>query len=139
MDNQRLAIVVRSFVASALADDAKQRSAFLEKQLEPFTKARARFGQLYRRKPDWHNPGDLVTVMNMASALGGGHIGPEHWDARIEQLTEQVRCVEEANEALRALQLALRATGTPEDTPLTEWIGCTGEELDAAIRAALTG
>jgi len=128
---ERLALAVKAQVASIRADQARERSALLERRYAPVTKAFEAYEQLYGGGTD---PADHFDVLlSLIVQYGGGELGREELLEGMSMHEEQGAASRGAADAMRELAEAM---GGHRGTVL-EWVGCTREEFVSVLESRL--
>jgi hypothetical protein len=132
---RRLDLAVRAEVARARADQAKERTAFLERGCRPLSLALEHFPELYGRKP--YPEHDLSALLALAPEFGSGDLDARSIAAIERGYREFIQLDDEAAHALRAVSEAMHADGAGHGTTVRNWVACTGEEFDRSVAEAL--
>src|SRR6266511_3409824 len=130
--SERLALAVRAQVASIRANQARERSALLERRFEPVDKAIEAYEKLYGEDADPTEHMDVL--LSLIVQHGGGDLGEEDL---LEGMTMNQERADAAGAAAEAMLELNEAMGDRQGTVL-EWVGCTSEEFTTALEAALS-
>jgi len=132
MDNaERLDLAVRARLAAIRADQARDRTALLERQYAPVSRAIEAYVKLYGREAD---PADDFDVfLGLVIENGGVDLGKEDLLTGMEMYMERAAASDAAADAMHELQEAM---GDHQGT-VREWVGCTEAEFIAAVGARL--
>ena len=126
---ERLDLAVRAQLAAIRADQARDRTALLERHYAPVSRAIEAYVELYGREAD---PADDFDVfLGLVIEKGGVDLGREDLLTGMEMYVERAAASDAAADAMHALQEAL---GDHQGT-VREWVGCTEAEFVAALEA----
>jgi hypothetical protein len=132
MDNaERLNLAVRAQLAAIRADQARDRTALLERHYAPIAKAIEAYVEMYGREAD---PADDFDVfLGLVIEKGGVYLGREDLLTGMEMYMERTAASDAAADAMHELQEAM---GDHRGT-VREWVGCTEAAFVAAVGAGL--
>ena len=129
--DEKLALFVKAQVAAIRAEQARERSALLERKAAPVTKAIDQYENLYGEDADPSEHFDML--MRLIIQNGGG-------DLSREDLIEGMRMYEQRGaaelEAARAMHALNDAMGAFSGTTL-EWVGADRATVERAVQEAL--
>jgi hypothetical protein len=127
--HERLAVAVRAEVAHVRAEQARRRHAQLKERAAPVYRAMA---EMRRRYGDDHDVAEHIETFTALIAQYGGVGDP----GVVVGLLPQISGVVAACDAeVAAARDALAEAMGPGQT-VREWVGCSHEEYDRAVRAA---
>ena len=129
--SERLELAVRARLASIRADRARERTAVLERQYAPVSRAIEAYVEQYGKAADPSD--DFDAFLGLIIQHGGVNLGREDVLTGMELYVERAAAASEAAAATRALNEAM---GDHQGTVL-KWVGCTQEEFNAALESGL--
>jgi hypothetical protein len=128
---ERLELAVRAQLAAIRADQARERTAVLERHYAPVARAIEAYVAVYGREAD---PADDFDVfLGLVIEKGGVDLGREDLLTGMEMYVERAAASDAAADAMRELQEAM---GDHQGT-VRAWVGCTEAEFVAAVGARL--
>jgi hypothetical protein len=116
------------------ADQAKQRAALLERQVDAFLQAMDQFTTLYRREPDFSSPDDCRLIAPLLARKGAADVSRETLAAAAEALKQAEERAHEAATAMKAVGAAWSGRG---GRTVREWVGVDSAAFDRAMEEAL--
>ena len=131
--DERLALAVRAEVAGIRADETRERSELLRRQVAPIDRVVNEYQRLYGSDADpAAHPDVWQTLM---AHHGGGRVPPEAVDAAVSMVEE---CALADAAVAAAMRTVTAAMGRDDShSTLLAWVGCSVQEYKAAIQAAL--